>query len=490
MHARRLLLFAILLAGIDARTTTAQTVAAPPLAIGDAVVSGSLRTRSYSWNWFGGGAEGEYTYPASIVRAGLSRSKPSLEWQVEFALPVALGLPIAATTPAPQGQLGLGATYFAANGNRTSTAALFLKQGYVTWTHLGGVAGQSLKVGRLEFNDGAEIAPPNGALAALKRDRINQRLFGTFGFSDAGRSLDAVQYTLTRGGLNVTAVAGRPTQGVFQVNGWSELNLTVFYGAVTREFGGNRHPGEWRVFAAGLDDYRHGVVKTDNRPAAVRTADTSTIAIGTYGAHYLQLAPTRAGAVDLLFWGAVQTGAWGTLTQRAGAFAAEAGWQPAKLDALKPWIRAGYNYGSGDSDAADQSNGTFFQLLPTPRLYARLPFFNMMNSGDAFGELLLRPSKRLAVRTDVHALRLADAHDLWYSGGGAFQPATFGYAGRPSNAHSALATLYDASGDYNVNAHVSVALYYGYASSLAVTRAIYPAGNGVHLGYVELLLHL
>jgi hypothetical protein len=90
-----------------------------------------------------------------------------------------------------------------------------------------------------------------------------------------------------------------------------------------------------------------------------------------------------------------------------------------------PWIRGGLNYGSGDRNASDATHGTFFQLLPTPRLYARFPFFNLMNTSDAFGELMLRPSARVTVRTDVHSVRLAEGNDLWYQGGGAFQPATF-----------------------------------------------------------------
>src|SRR5262249_48116134 len=154
---------------------------------------------------------------------------------------------------------------------------------------LGGVTGQSIKVGRMEFNDGAEVVPSSAALAALKRDRISQRLLGTFGFSDVGRSIDGAQYVLTTKRMNVTAVAGRPTQGVFQVNGWSELNINLLYGALTRQTGGEQHAGEWRVFALVYDDYRHGVIKTDNRPAAVRAADTGNIAIGTYGGHYLQI---------------------------------------------------------------------------------------------------------------------------------------------------------------------------------------------------------
>jgi hypothetical protein len=466
----------------------AQTPAAQPVALGDVSVSGSIRARSYSWDWFGSEPGADYTYPAALMRLGFSQSHISYDWQVELALPLVGGLPGNAVLAAPQGQLGLGASYFAANGNTTSEAALFVKQGYFRWKGIGGVAGQSIKIGRMEFNDGAELAPKNATLAALKRDRISQRLLGTFGFSDVGRSMDGALYSVGSSRSNVTALAARPTQGVFDVNGWPELNINVFYGALTREIGGEKNPGEIRVFALEYDDYRHGVLKTDNRSAAAKAADTSSIAIGTYGGHYLQAISTSAGPIDLLAWGAVQTGSWGSLTQRADAFAAEAGWQPAVLGRVKPWLRAGYDYGSGDSNPNDQTHGTFFQVLPTPRIYARLPFFNMMNMRDAFGELILRPASAFTVRTDVHGLQLASANDLWYSGGGAFQAATFGYTGRPSNGHTGLATLYDVSGDYSVNSHLSLSAYYGEASSAAVAQTIYASSSAMRFAYAELLL--
>ena len=50
-------------------------------------------------------------------------------------------------------------------------------------------------------------------------------------------------------------------------------------------------------------------------------------------------------------------------------------------------------------------HGTFFQVLPTARIYARTPFFNLMNTVDAFGEVILRPSNRLTLRGDVHSIR-------------------------------------------------------------------------------------
>lgn len=96
-------------------------------------------------------------------------------------------------------------------------------------------------------------------------------------------------------------------------------------------------------------------------------------------------------------------------------------------------------------------------------------------------------ARLLTVRTDTHALRLADAADLWYSGGGAFQRRTFGYSGRPSGGHGSLATLYDVSCDYTYNPRVTVGGYYGHALGRAVTQPMYPSGR-LQLLYGELLV--
>ena len=467
---------------------SAQTLGTPPQ-IGDVVVSASVRSRVYSWNWFGDTPNGDYTYSGSLFRFGASESKKMFDWQVEFAVPALVDMPTTAVMPAPLGQLGLGGSYAAANAGSTSTSSIFLKQGAIRFKGIGGIAGQSLKAGRMEVFDGGETTPTSPTLAAVKRDRIAQRLLANFGFSDVQRSFDGAQYVLSRPTLNVTAMAGRPTEGVFQVDGWAELKINVFYGALTGEHGRDTGATDWRVFALAYSDYRPGVIKTDNRPAAVKNADTDSIKIGTYGGHILQMVPTGAGPVDLLFWGALQTGSWGTQTQRASAFAAEAGWQPPVIAVLKPWIRGGYDYGSGDDNPNDGTHKTFFQVLPTPRIYARTPFYNMMNSTDAFGELVLRP-KRVNIRSSVHAVRLADPHDLWYSGGGAFQSTTFGYTGRPSNGQSTLGTLYDVSADVTLTPHVAVGGYLGYTAGGLVTQAIYASSpgtsNGLHLGYFEL----
>lgn len=455
-----------------------------PVTLGnDVVLSGSFRTRIESWNWFSGDADGDYVYSGSLARVAVSRSRPKHEWQIEFAVPILLGLPDNAIAPGAQGQGGLGATYFASNGG-THAAMLFVKQASVRFNGIGGRPGSSLRIGRIEFADGTEVAPRNTSLAALKRDRIAQRLVGNFGFTHVGRSFDGVQWTGSGDTFNVTAFGGRPTKGVFQVDGWGELKVNLFYGALTAQ---PSDATEWRAFAIGYNDYRDDVLKTDSRSLSVRRADTAGIDIVTTGGHYVHLAQTTAGPVDVLLWGAVQAGSWGDLAHRAGAFAVELGWQP-PMPRLAPWIRGGYDYGSGDGDPDDGTHGTFFQMLPTPRVYARFPFYGMMNSGDAFGELVLRPTRTLNVRVDVHALRLAKNEDLWYLGGGAFQPGTFGFTGRPSNGHAGLATLYDVSADLAVNRYVAVTGYYSYAAGKDVVRAIYPRGANGRFGYLELLI--
>ena len=443
--------------------------------------SGSLRVRPEVWDWFDTtAAEPNYTFFASLLRLSFSQERPGWDWQAEFAQPLLLGLPEDSIAPPPQGQLGLGANYFAANHD-SAAAHFFAKQGFVRLKGIFGDKASSLRLGRFEFVDGAEVASKDTTLAVLKRDRIAHRLLGNFGFSHVGRSFDGLQYVRGTPGLNLTLLAARATQGVFQVNGWGELDTDVLYGALTRSVG-KKSPGEWRIFTLSYHDGRP-VLKTDNRPTAARTADQHNIRITSVGGNYLQTLNTGLGTADVLFWGTWQFGNWGVLDQRAGAVAIEGGFQP-KLK-LKPWFRGGYFYSTGDNNPNDGQHGTFFQVLPTPRIYARFPFYNLMNNQDAFAEVMLRPHPKWTIRSDAHFLRLSNKNDLWYTGGGAFQPATFGFVGRPSRGNQSLANVYDVSADYQVNPHLTLTGYYAGATGRAVVQKIYPNGGTGQFGYAE-----
>lgn len=457
-----------------------------PMKLGPLAVTGSLRLRAESWDWFQGDADNSYTYPGAILRLGLGQQKKNYDWQVELAAPILLGLPDNSIAPGAQGQLGLGATYFASNDRNRNTAMIFAKQAFVRFKNLGGSEAHSLRLGRFEFVDGTEVAPKNATLAALKRDRIGHRLIGNFVWSHVGRSLDGAHYLYNSGKNNVTVVGAQPTRGVFQTDGWGRLNIALGYAAFTRQAPWNKtNTGEWRLFALYYHDWRD-VLKTDNRTTAARRADRGNIRVATFGGHYLHTADTSAGTCDLLLWGAVQTGRWGLLDHRAGAASIEGGYQPHKFKKVKPWFRAGYLYGSGDGNPSDQKHKTFFQVLPTPRWYARFPFYNFMNNQDVFTTLILRPHKSLSVRSEYHGLRLTDRNDLWYQGGGAFQPWTFGYQGRPSGGNRGLATLFEISADYAVNPHVTLVGYFANAQGKMVPGAIYPQGRDARLGYLEL----
>jgi len=98
----------------------------------------------------------------------------------------------------------------------------------------------------------------------------------------------------------------------------------------------------------------------------------------------------------------------------------------------------------------------------------------------------VRPGKRWTVRADARRLRLTEGADLWYSGGGAFQEETFGYAGRPGNGERGLATLYDVSADYALNPQTTLSFYLGAARGGEVIRRIYPRGENATLAYLEL----
>jgi hypothetical protein len=451
------------------------------LYIGSVKVSGSILERYEGWDWFGAKGQNAYGYSGALIQVAFSQQLKTFDWTVDLAVPVLLGLPDHAVLAAPQGQLGLGGNYYAANHNQQFASMIFPKQAFVRFK-----AGRSsVQMGRFEFTDGSEATPADATLAQLKRDRVGQRLIGTFGFTDVRRSFDGLHYAFSNGPLNFTAVAAVPTRGVFQVDGWGWVKTPIVYASLTRQASMGESKAEWRVFGLYYNDDR-GVLKTDSRPTAVRAHDLAGIDIGTFGGHYIQAIPTDAGTFDLLGWGAVQTGKWGALNQRSAAGSGEAGYQPRIAPKLKPWLRGGYFYSSGDGNANDKTHGTFFAVLPTPRVYARFPFFNEMNNRDLFGELMLRPARKLTFRSDFHALWLASSKDLWYTGGGAFQPWTFGFSGRPSNGESKLANLYDTSADYQLNKAVALGFYVGYAQGGAVIERIYPGHSNGMLGFVEM----
>jgi hypothetical protein len=472
----------------------------PALKIGPVELCGFWRTRYEAWGWFDvPGHDGTNDFGATTFRFGI-RSKhklgdhDSLDWQAEMQFTGLLGLPRNAVAPAPQGALGLGGNYDAANPN--GRAAIFPKQVFLRWTHVGATLTTTVRVGRFEFSDGAELPATDARVGALKRQRIQERLIGPFFFTHVGRAFDGFQISSGTTRANITLFAARPTEGVFQLDGTKNLpGVAMFYGAFTRAIKPVATPqnvqyrGDWRVFATFYRDSR-GIAKTDSRPAPFRTADRfNPIDVTTVGGHYVRIfTPKLKATVDVLGWGAAQFGKWGNLDHRAGAGAVEAGVQ---FDVKwKPWLRGGFFGSTGDGNPDDATHGTFFQLLPTPRPYARTPFYNAMNNRDMFAQLQLRPHQKLTLKTEIHRLWLSSSSDLWYVGGGAFQRGTFGYVGRPSKGSRDLGTLLDLSADVQVNQKLSVNAYFGRIFGGRIVNSIYPLGSLGFLMYIESVFRL
>jgi hypothetical protein len=442
------------------------------------------RARVVTTEWFAATPHAEeYGYLESLFRLGLQQRRAHYDWQAEFAVPAVLGLPNDAVSPVTaQGQLGLGGSYYAANGNVQDAADLSFRQGYFRYHFAND--GDTLRIGRFEFFEGQETKPANETLEWLQTNRIQQRLVGNFGFTTGQRSFDGVDGHLRGTSWDVTAMAGRPTQGVFNMNANPELNVDIQYLAYTRYLAHQRV--QVRGFALGYHDGRTYITKTDNRALAVREADHHNIRVGSYGANATAAVPVASGTVDLLFWGVLQNGQWGLLDHHAGAVAGEAGYRADHI-ATRPWVRGGFLRSTGDNSATDGVHNTFFQVLPTPRVYARFPFFNMMNSSDQFVQLIDNPGKKLEIRSDLHFLQLTSANDLWYQGGGAYDNKVFGYTGRPANGHSSFSSLYDVSADYALNEHFALDAYYGDAFGKSVIGSIYNRSRNGQFGYFELV---
>lgn len=461
-------------------------------------LTGSLRTRYELWNWFDpGNLAGSHNnnndngFAATRLRLGLRYdTKNRFDAFVEAQNTAFLSLPDDAEAPAPQGNLGLGATHFSLH-RREWDSRVFFHQLYLTLKAPERPA-TFLRVGRFEYLDGLEVLTGDPTLDWLKRTRLSQRLIGSFGFSHVGRSFDGIEGAYDHPRFNLTSMASHPRQGGFDIDGMDEIDaIDLLSATLTVKSSAWIPRSEGRLFYIYYGDDRgpaQRVTKVDNRPLGVRAQDRQDISFSSFGFHYLQAVPLGAGQGDMLAWGVYQTGEWGKLDHEAWAWTLEAGYQMPFLP-WHPWLRAGYLRSSGDDNPQDRDHGTFFQILPTVRQYALFPFFNMMNSEDGFLQLLLRPiPQSLTLRTDLHFLRLSEAHDLWYQGAGAFQRRkSFGYVGQPSGGNRELATLWDLGVDWNPSPRWNVYAYYGHVFGGEVIRAIYE-GRDADFGYVEVTL--
>ena len=429
--------------------------------------------------------QNDYAFGHLRARLGVEMKTPWFDGMIQGQYSGLYDLPNDAFAGPPVGPLGLGGAYYKDNGS-TNPSQVFIKQGWLTLkSEAVGFKGGSLKAGRFEFAEGLEYKTGDGKFDTLKKIRVSQRLVGPFGFT-LSRSFDGMNLVYDRPDFNVSLMASHPTQGGFNTKGMDEIShVDLAYGAVTAKRGALIPDTEARFFYLYYGDDRN-VQAVDNRPVAQRPKlNVQDLAISTVGTHLLTVTDLGPGQADGMFWGAYQWGSWTNLRHEAFALGAEGGYQFTGVP-LKPWLRVGYFYGSGDSNPNNGVHGTFFQVIPTVRQYAKFPYFNQMNMQDVFFQINLAPIENVKVGIDFHHLFLAESQDLFYAGSGATsRSGALGYFGRASGGNHTVGELVDISFSHKLNRYFSWSLYYAHAFGSSVTGNVYQSRNDADYGFAE-----
>jgi len=487
------LLVAVLLAtAVPGRAAELPPTRPPEVRIGGATLTPHLsdRMRGEIVDWFDPGSAAaphdnhDYAFFANVLHFGGTLAHRRFTLFADGQYVALAGLPDDARG------LGPGAVYFADNRD-TNPMEVFVREAWFRVPDLG-VAGLAVaRAGRFKFDDGLETIgrTKHPMLAWVKRLRVSQRLLGNFDYTHAGRSFDGGVLAYDRGPYNATLMGGKPTRGGFNVSANPHLDgISTVYLALTAT-----EPDWWPLADLRLfyDYYRdeRPLAATDNRALDARAADAGEdVALHTAGGHLVKIWPVGPGAADTMVWGVGQAGDWKSLDHTAWAVAAEAGYRLADVP-WTPWLRAGYFRGSGDDDPADGDHDTFFQILPTSRLYALTPFYNLMNNQDVFAQLILKPLASVLLRLDYHYLEVAADDDLVYAGGGATrEDRSFGYAGFPARGASSLAHHVDLTLLWTVNRHLDLAVYCGHAVGREVVDRQFPGGSSLNYAYLETTL--
>ncbi len=386
----------------------------------------------------------------------------------------------------PQGGPGPGGVYYA-NTQQTFQYSPILRNAWARVRGWGSFEGFSIMGGRMPYSDGNEAKVTDPTLKFLVNKRIKERLIGTFEYTMVGRSFDGGKIQVVSPLLTLTAFGFVPTWGGFEINGNKEIKDIYTLGVSA-----TLPNSEWlprstgRVFWFDYKDDRD-IVALDNRPKAAREADRGeAINVHTLGTNVIHTEDLGPGRVDLLGWGAYQLGSWQSLQHTAWAYSLEAGYQLPDVWGA-PWLRTGITRGSGDSNPLDGKHTTFFQMLPTARIYAQTPFYNMMNNQDVFFQAFLKPIAGVSTKVAGHWLRVNDSADFAYFGGGATSDTFFGFGGVPAKGENELSYLVDLSVTWQPTRNVKFYGYYGHGFGQGIVNANFIT-NDLDYAYVEMIL--
>jgi hypothetical protein len=387
-------------------------------------------------------------------------------------------------TSLPKNAPGPGGNYFA-NTPEVNQEKGILRNAWAKWKNPFDASGLSLQAGRQLYREGLEAPSADPTTLWLQKNRIAERLLGPFDYTDVGRSFDGGILAYDDAATNVTTFYFVPTWGGFEINANRQLEVGVAGGSISAK-ALEKLPGlSARLFGLWYRD-RRDLVPVDNRPLPVRQADDGDIEVFSFGANLTQVAALGPGKLDVLLWGVTQSGDWQSQDHEAWAYAFELGFQLHELWS-KPWLRVGLNQSSGDPDPDDGEHESFFQVLPTARLYALYPFYNLMNNRDLFAQLVLQPAPTVTMTTTAHWLRVSQSDDLLYAGGGATSNSVFGFGGTATGGRNGIGTMVDLSLAWQPTKWLTLSGYYAHVFGCGMIDQAF-LGNDSSYAFAEATL--
>lgn len=415
----------------------------------------------------------DYTFIADRAELGVRVEGSRFDLSGAFNYVRLENLPTNAIGP---GGLGAGAFYYAAAGVRYSYQ-LYLSE--LTLRVKMRDNRLSAAIGRMHYPSGGEHVSASPSLETLKRERLHSRLIGDFEWSLYQRRFDGVRLDLDRAAWRLTSSAFLATQGGYEES--ANLSMPKVQIAGVTLTGKSSSPREWQAFGYVYRDRRASAAVVDNTLSRDRPVDVTIAAIG---ASHARVAATRSGELDTVVWVAGEIGDWYGQPHRAASAAGELGHRWTK-ERMRPWLRAGYLYASGDGDSTDNRHGTFFQMLPSSRKYALSSAYAQMNLRDVFLQVLAEPG-RVRTRLDLHRVSLASGADLWYHGSGATASTGrfFGFSGRAAGDATALGTVLEGSVEVPIKKYWSLNAYAGTIRGGDVVKRMF-SGTTLTAGYLE-----
>ncbi len=435
-------------------------------------------------------ADQNYTFASSKMRLGAGFFTDYVDAYAQLHWTQFFGLPDNAI-------YGTGGLYYGANNGSCNVGYAGVSQAWIRGK-LPWVPGLSARFGRVKLNGGLEAntLPKNKTLAWLRKKRISQRMLGAFEWSRVGRSYDGFDAAYDTPTWNITTTFSHPRPGGFHLNimdtsedGYTTDDIDIATVTLTMK----------DTLYAGIDAQAFYYYYNDHR--GVTSGIAKEAEVSSFGANILYNTPKIGpGAFDLLFWGVFQDGVWTPQTgsrqdQNGYALAFEGGYKFQDI-MWQPWVRMGYFYGSGDGDPDDNDHDTFFQMIPTLRIYAMTPFYNLMNTKYFFGQVMFKPWEKLTVRTDVTKLNLTNSSDGWYQGSGMTQANSFGYGAKTAHVgtgHDSLGTMWDISFFFKdlykyQGASLGLNLYYSHVFGDNVIEDNYNDRNDMDFFYMEAII--